>query len=74
MTRQQVLERLLAAHTPPNVGAIEAALRAITARIDVVAGTAEYDAVHARLDELLTARDRGREDAARAATAPTALV
>ncbi len=64
MTRHQTLERLLAAQTPTNVAAIEAALRAIASRIDVVAGTSEYDDVHHRIDELLTARERAREVAA----------
>jgi hypothetical protein len=58
MTRHQALELLLTRRIPEDVGSIEATLRAITARLDAVAGTAEYDQVHQRLDDLLTARDR----------------
>jgi hypothetical protein len=58
MNRHQTLERLLAADTPCEVAAIEASLRAIASRLDVVHGDTEYDDVHRRLDELLTARDR----------------
>jgi hypothetical protein len=57
MNRHQTLERLLAADTPREVAAIEASLRAIASRMDVVHGEQEYDQVHRRLDELLTARD-----------------
>lgn len=57
MNRHQTLERLLTADTPSEVAAIEASLRAIASRLDAVAGEAEYDDVHRRLDELLTARD-----------------
>lgn len=57
MNRHQTLERLLAAATPSDVGAIEASLCAIASRLDVVHTDAEYDDVHRRLDELLTARD-----------------
>jgi hypothetical protein len=58
MTRHQALELLLNRRIPEDVAAIEATLRAITARMDVVYGTDEYDQVHHRIDELLTARDR----------------
>ncbi len=58
MTRHQALELLLTRRIPEDVGSIEATLRAITARLDAVGGTAEYDQVHQRLDDLLTARDR----------------
>jgi len=61
MTRHQALELLLTRRIPSDVGSIEATLRAITARLDAVAGTAEYDQVHQRLDELLTARDRASQ-------------
>lgn len=57
MTRHQTLERLLEADTPHEVAAIEASLRAINSRIDAVVGDEEYDDVHRRLDELLTARE-----------------
>ncbi|MFZ2012824.1 MAG: hypothetical protein WAV00_03295 [Nocardioides sp.] len=57
MNRHQTLERLLAADTPSEVAAIEASLRAIASRLDAVDTDAEYDDVHRRLDELLTARD-----------------
>jgi hypothetical protein len=58
MTRHQALELLLARRIPRDVSSIEATLRAITSRLDAVDGTVEYDQVHQRLDELLTARDR----------------
>jgi hypothetical protein len=58
MTRHQALELLLTRRIPDDVGSIEATLRAITARLDAVDGTAEYDQVHERIDQLLTARDR----------------
>jgi hypothetical protein len=58
MTRHQALELLLTRRIPEDVPSIEATLRAITSRMDAVDGTAEYDAVHQRLDDLLTARDR----------------
>jgi len=57
MNRHQTLERLLAADMPHEVAAIEASLRAIASRIDAVHGDVEYDQVHRRLDELLTARE-----------------
>jgi hypothetical protein len=57
MNRHQTLERLLVADTPHEVADIEAALRAIASRIDAVDGDIEYDDVHRRLDELLTARE-----------------
>jgi hypothetical protein len=63
MTRHQALEMLLARRIPEDVGSIEATLRAITARMDSVAGSDEYEQVHHRLDELLTARDHVRTDA-----------
>jgi len=43
---------------PEDVASIEATLRAITSRLDVVDGDEEYEEVHHRIDELLTARDR----------------
>jgi hypothetical protein len=58
MTRHQALELLLARRIPADVASIEATLRAITARLDAVIGTDEYEQVHHRIDELLTARDR----------------
>jgi hypothetical protein len=57
MTRHQALELLLTRRIPGDVPSIEATLRAITSRLDAVDDTAEYDQVHQRLDELLTARD-----------------
>jgi hypothetical protein len=63
MSRRQALELLLARRIPGEVAAIEATLRAITARIDAADGRAEYDEVHERLDALLTARDRARSAA-----------
>jgi hypothetical protein len=62
MNRHQALELLLTRRIPEDVGSIEATLRAITARLDAVDGTAEYDHVHERIDELLTARDRAARD------------
>ena len=58
MTRHQALELLLARRIPEDVASIEATLRAITARLDAVIGTDEYEKVHHRIDELLTARDQ----------------
>jgi hypothetical protein len=58
---------LITRRIPDDVAAIEATLRAIAARIDAADGAQEYDDVHHRLDELLTARERaaalaGRRD------------
>jgi hypothetical protein len=58
MTRHQALELLLTRRIPGDVASIEATLRAIAARVDAAIGDAEYDQVHQRIDELLTARDR----------------
>ncbi|MDX6360636.1 MAG: hypothetical protein QOH37_3690 [Nocardioidaceae bacterium] len=58
MTRHQALELLIRRRIPDDVAAIEATLRAIAARIDAADGPQEYDDVHHRLDELLTARER----------------
>ena len=60
MTRHQALELLITRRIPQEVGCIEASLWAIAARIDAAADDAEYDEVHHRLDELLTARERAR--------------
>ena len=58
MTRHQALLQLLARRIPDDVPSIEAMLRAIVARRDAAVGEGEYDQVHRRIDELLTARDR----------------
>ena len=58
MTRHQALELLLTRRIPEDVASIEATLRAIASRLDAVGDTAEYDQVHQRIDELLSARDR----------------
>ena len=58
MTRHQALELLITRRIPEEVGCIEASLRAITSRIDAAADQAEYDEIHQRLDELLTAHER----------------
>jgi hypothetical protein len=63
MTRHQALELLLARRIPEDVPSIEATLRAITARMDAVMGSEEYNEVHHRIDELLTARDHVRTEA-----------
>jgi hypothetical protein len=63
MTRHQALALLLARRIPEDVPSIEATLRAITARMDAVVGSDEYDDVHHRIDELLTARDHVRTEA-----------
>ena len=60
MTRHQVLELLITRRIPGEVAAIEATIRAIAGRIDAADTDEEYDLVHRRLDELLTARDRAR--------------
>ena len=59
MTRHQALELLITRRIPQEVASIEATLRAIAARIDA-ATDEEYDEVHRRLDELLTAREQAR--------------
>ena len=58
MTRHRALELLITRRIPDDVAAIEATLRAITSRLDVVETPSEYEQVHRRLDELLTARYR----------------
>jgi hypothetical protein len=58
MTRHQALELLITRRIPDDVAAIEATLRAISARIDAAEGAQEYYDVHRRLDELLTAREQ----------------
>lgn len=58
MNRHQVLELLITRRIPRDLGAIEASLRAIASRVDATHGDHEYDEVHRRLDDLLTARDR----------------
>jgi hypothetical protein len=63
MTRHQALELLISRRIPDDVAAIEATLRAITARIDAAEGPQEYYDVHRRLDELLTALERARAEA-----------
>jgi hypothetical protein len=63
MTRHQVLELLITRRTPTDVASIEATIRAITGRIDAAESDEEYDRVHRRLDELLTARDLARASA-----------
>lgn len=57
MTRHQALQLLITRRIPEDVAAIEATLRAIAARMDVVEDDPEYDLVHRRIDELLVARD-----------------
>jgi DNA-binding GntR family transcriptional regulator len=63
MTRHQALELLITRRIPDDVAAIEATLRAISARIDAADGAEEYDDVHRRLDELLTALELARSAA-----------
>jgi hypothetical protein len=58
MTRHQALELLITRRIPDEVAVIEATLRAIAARIDAAEDAEEYDHVHRRLDELLTAREQ----------------
>ncbi len=60
MTRHQALELLITRRIPGEVSSIEATLRAIAGRIDAARDDEEYAAVHQRLDELLTARERAR--------------
>lgn len=69
MTRHQVLELLITRRIPADVASIEATIRAIAGRIDAAEDDSEYEQVHQRLDELLTARDR-----AHASTRPEVLV
>jgi hypothetical protein len=61
MTRHQVLELLIRRDIPRDLASIEATIRAINSRVDAADGTAEYDEIHHRLDELLTARERALE-------------
>jgi hypothetical protein len=65
MTRHEILELLITRRIPEDVGSIEATLRAIASRIDAADGEQEYDDVHQRLDELLTARERARTEGSR---------
>jgi hypothetical protein len=65
MTRHEILELLITRRIPEDVGSIEATLRAIASRIDAADGEQEYDDVHQRLDELLTARERARAESSR---------
>jgi hypothetical protein len=65
MTRHQVLELLITRDIPRDLGSIEATIRAINSRVDAAEGDAEYDEVHHRLDELLTARERALRAARR---------
>jgi hypothetical protein len=66
MTRHQALQLLITRRIPEDVAAIEATLRAIASRMDVVADDPEYDQVHRRIDALLAAREealfRERDD------------
>jgi hypothetical protein len=66
MTRHQALQLLITRRIPEDVAAIEATLRAIASRMDVVADEPEYDQVHRRIDALLAAREealfRERDD------------
>jgi hypothetical protein len=65
MTRHQALELLITRRIPDDVASIEATLRAIAARVDAADGPEEYDEVHRRLNDLLTARERAQASAAR---------
>ena len=58
MTRHQALQLLITRRIPEDVAAIEATLRAIASRMDVVADDPEYDQVHRRIDALLAAREQ----------------
>jgi hypothetical protein len=57
MTRHQALTMLISRRIPEDVSAIEATLRAITSRMDVIEDANEYAEVHQRLDDLLVARE-----------------
>ena len=71
MTRHQALQLLITRRIPEDVAAIEATLRAIASRLDVVEDDPEYDLVHLRIDQLLVARD---EALVRPAPRPDVLV
>ena len=58
MTRHQALQLLITRRIPEDVAAIEATLRAIASRMDVIEGEPEYEQVHSRLDDLLAAREK----------------
>jgi hypothetical protein len=58
MTRHQALQLLITRRIPDDVAAIEATLRAIASRMDVIDGEPEYEQVHRRLDDLLAAREK----------------
>jgi hypothetical protein len=58
MTRHQALQLLITRRIPEDLAAIEATLRAIASRMDVIEDEPEYDQVHRRLDDLLAAREK----------------
>lgn len=58
MTRHQALQLLITRRIPEDLGAIEATLRAIASRMDVIEDEPEYEQVHRRLDTLLAAREQ----------------
>lgn len=67
MTRLLTLSLLLAAELPDNLPTVEASLREITARIDELEPESPmYERTHARLNDLLTLRERLLPDAASA--------
>ena len=57
MTRHQALQLLITRRIPEDLAAIEATLRAIASRMDVIEDEPEYEQVHRRLDDLLAARE-----------------
>jgi hypothetical protein len=57
MTRHQALQLLITRRIPEDLAAIEATLRAIASRMDVIEDEQEYEQVHRRLDDLLAARE-----------------
>lgn len=62
------LRLLLVAEIPTDLESIEATLRAIVERLDeLVPGTPVHTIVHARINDLLTARDLALEEQARRA-------
>lgn len=67
MTRSASLALLLIAQPAPDLESVEATLRAITERIDVLEpGSEDYAAAHARIDELLNVRAQLVSDRAQA--------
>ena len=63
MTRADTLRLLLIAEIPSDLETIEASALAIAARLDVLdRDSPDYERVHTRLNDLLSARERALAD------------